>query len=394
MPLFQYRASDKTGRTRKGEILAATGRDARRILRESGLRPTKIAPSRGGRSRLNDVEIARFARQMATLLRAGFEIERALESLGRSDDDGKLRPILLGLLEEIRAGQNFSEALRRTRLVGEDVVLMIRAGEAAGALPEVLGGLADLYARRNTLVARIRAALLYPLIVLCLSVGVVIFLLAYVLPMMQELFTETKTVLPLPTRIVIGAATVFRWGAIPTLLSALGGFFYHRRHADDPAYRLRLERIRARIPIFGEIGTRAATVRFLRTFATLRNGGVALIEALSVAGAASGSARIEAAARSAQRHVAEGESLARALGEARLFPSVVIEAVSLGESSGTLPRVLGELADSWSEEVALRAETLAGALMPVLLIGIGAVVGLIALAVLLPVFQFESGLAK
>ncbi len=353
-----------------------------------------MKPARGGTARLSDGEIARLARQLATLLRAGFEMERALESIAKSDEGGILRPLGLGVLEEIRAGQSFSEGLKRTRLVGEDVVLMIRAGEASGALPEVLGGLADLYAKRNALASRVKASLLYPAIVLALSLGVVAFLLGYVLPMMKELFEETRTVLPLPTRIVLWLSTVFRYGAVPGFFGALILMIRHRNRRDDPTYRLGLERLRARIPLLGSLELKSATVRFLRTLATLREGGVPLLEALTVAGAASGSVRIQEAARSAQRRVAEGEPLATALAATRLFSPMVIESVSLGEASGALPRVLAELSDAWSEETGIQAETLAATLMPVVLIAIGILVAFVALAVLLPIFQFESTLTR
>lgn len=388
MPLYRYRARDARGHRRKGEVLAPSGREARRILREAGLRPLALAA--GGEARLSDAEFARLARQLATLLKAGFDLERALSSLARSDE-GRLRPLLFGLVEEIRAGQSLSKALRRARMTGEDVVLMVEAGEAAGSLPRVLAGLADLYDRRSALASRLAAALVYPGIVMALSVGVVLFLLGYVLPRMEVLFDDPSA-LPIPTRIVLTVATVTRYGGVPAGAAALLGLVWHRRRRNDPGHRLRLERLRARLPFLGRIETRAATARFLRTLGTLLGGGVGLVEALPVAGAASGSVRLARAAHGAGRRVAEGESLARAMSaEAPFLPPVVVEAISLGEASGALPEVIGRLSDAWGEEVAREAETAANAVVPLLLVAIGAVVAVVALAVLLPVFRFEQG---
>lgn len=395
MPLYTYRAV-QAGRTIRGEIAAENDRQARSLIRESGATPVSVVEKASARARPPDESwLATFARQLGTLLKAGFPLDRALGTLAASAPDPRARAILASLDDGIRRGQRFSDAASRAFGVHSgsgagELVAILEAGEATGDLAPVLLNYASMLERRLLFRRRLRGALFYPLIVAGLAVVVVAFLFVYVVPTITRLFEGTNLPLPLPTRILVAVASAVSAGWLPAAAAAFLAGWWGRRWLGTAAGRLRFEAFLLRLPLVGPILAQAAGARWLRTFGTLLENGVEILSALDIAGRTASSPRLARAIAEARPRVAEGIPLARALAETGVFPAVAVEAVTIGEGSGALPRLMLELASAWEGEVETAAERFADLLEPLVLVVMGLVVGGIVLAVLLPIFEFNA----
>lgn len=389
MPLFQYRAVAAEGRV-SGEIVADTARAARSILREDGLRILSLSEARvrAGR-RLDLPTLAAVLRQVGVLVRAGFPVVRALEAAAVASLDARVHATLAALDSGVRAGKSLSQAMAESGAFPEAAVGTVRAGETAGNLADVLLELSRLFERELDTRRRVRTALTYPIVVLAVAAGVLLFLLGYVVPTFRLLFEESQVPLPLPTVALLETASFVRdWGWLLLLLGA-GGAWGIRRRAATPTGRARLEARLAALPMVGEIYLKATAARWARLLSVMLDGGVPLVEALRISRSATGSARLSAALDSAAHEVSQGVTLRKALTHAPL-PPLVLEAIAVGEEGGNLPEMLHEVATAFDQEVAARSEALASALEPALIVVMGAVVGAIVLAILLPIFELQS----
>ncbi len=398
MPIYSYRAV-QGGRTTRGEIAAENERQARALIRESGATPVSIAAKTSERARPPDLAwLAAFTRQLGTLLKAGFPLDRALTTLAGSAPDPRARTVLAALDDGVRRGQRFSDAAARafsTASMGgvgaaSELVAILEAGEAAGDLAPVLLNYAEMLDRRLVFRRRLRGALFYPLIVAGMAVLVVAFLFVYVVPTITRLFEGTNLPLPLPTRILIVVANAVQAGWMPGIAVLLVAAWFLKRWMATAQGRLSVEARLQSLPVIGSILAQAAGARWLRTFGTLLGNGVEILSALDIAGRTAASPRLQKAVARARPRVAEGVPLAKALAETGAFPAVAVEAVTLGESSGTLPHLLLELAAAWEGEVETSAERFADLLEPLVLVVMGVLVGGIVLAVLLPIFEFNA----
>jgi type IV pilus assembly protein PilC len=400
MPVYFYRALAAGGRTVTGEIPAESDRHARALLRESGYRPIQLDEVARGRVRTPTLGwTAVFTRQLGTLIRTGFPMDRALSALASATADDATRAILTTVNEQVRGGSTLSRSIAKAWGIGtgtsaggaDELVAMVEAGEASGDLAQVLLGYADLLDRRIAFRRRLRGALFYPLIVAGLSLLVVAFLFLYVVPTITRLFEGSSMPLPLPTRILFFVSDAASVGFLPTALVAIPALWFFRRYARTARGRQRLEELLHAVPGWGRILEKASFARWARGLAALLQHGVEILAALEIAGRTSLSARIQAATSAARPRVAEGVPLAKALSETGIFPALAIEAVLIGEGSGTLPQVLGDMAIAWEGEVEAAAERFADLLEPLVLVVMGVVVGGIVLAVLLPIFEFNAG---
>lgn len=394
MPLYAYRGLS-TGKSVTGEIAAENERHARTLLRESGVVPVSLSErSESKRGTLSLAWMASFARQLGTLLRAGFPMDKALSSMAVSSADENMRMVLTAIAEGVSRGLKLSEAVDRagghSPAIAE-LTSMVEAGEASGNLAESLHSYAALLDRRLVFRRRLRGALFYPLIVASIAVIVVVFLFVYVVPTITKLFEGTDMVLPLPTRILFFVSHAFHAGALPALATIVIGAILFRGRLRSPETRMKLERILYHLPMIGRILEKAAVSRWARTFGVLLASGVDILAALEIAARTANSIKIRKAIETARPRVAQGVPLAKALAETKAFPPLAIESVSIGEASGSLAELLTEMAAGWEGEVEASAERFADFLEPIMLVVMGLIVGGIVLAILLPIFQFNAG---
>lgn len=401
MPVYLFEAIDAHGQTRRGVLDAETARAARSQLRGQNYVPLSVEPVQRENRGLHTViweskvfsatALAVWTRQLSGLISAGLPIERALNALADEADTDRQRQLVSSLRTEVNAGAPFAKALSQyPREFSGIYVAVIAAGEQSGHLGSVLEGLADDLQAQLNLQSKILAASLYPVIVSTVAILIVLFLLAYVVPQVAQVFSSHQKALPLLTRLMLGLSDVVKhyWFLV---LSLLGLTWMGVRLALKQALlRRRFDAAWLELPLVGRLACGYNAARFASTLAMLATAGVPILKALQAATDTLSNTAMQHDAQSALVLVREGAPLASALAQHPRFPRLLVMFSRLGEQTGTLPTMLQRAADQLSEEVQRRAMQLATVLEPLLIVAMGGMVMLIVLAVMLPIIQLNT----
>jgi len=398
MEAFQYQALDATGRMVSGVVQADTARQARTQLRARGLLPSTIGPVHAReRARqhwargISAAELSLVTRQMATLLGSGLTMEQSLNALIEAATEPVTREVLTGVKTEVTAGLSLANALGAYEKSFPDFYrALVHGGEESGALPIVLQHLADYLDSRQAMKQKTGLALLYPILVTIVALSIVTGLLVYVVPQVVQVFQQSRQNLPLLTRALIGLSDFLRstWPYIAgfVVTAGLGARWLLRRDAE----RRRWHALLLRLPWLGALIRGVNTSRFASTLAILVGGGVPLLSALaSGARVMTNMVMQEAVERTIER-VREGAGLARALGETRAFPPLLIHLIASGEVSGKLEQMLERAAHLESQALERRLAVFLTLLEPVMILVMGGVVLMIVLAILLPIIEINQ----
>ncbi len=418
MAIFNYVAIDKDGKETKGRLEVAGNQEAMDQIRQKGLYPISITeeksksdmPSSRGREGSADVKPARsgmtisfgrvsakqvtiFTRQLATLIGSGLPLVRALYVLERQEKAGLLKATIRGLAEQVEGGSSFSEALSKFPRAFEPLyVNTVKAGEAGGVLEVVLTRLAEFAEKSQRLEGRIKSAMIYPALVLTMALSVLGFLITFIVPKFLQIFKEMNVELPVMTKVllVVSDFAKSKW-YIGLALIGLGIMLFNILYR-LPATKLLIDKAKLEIPVMGQLVRKIAIARFSRTLGTLLSSGVPILQSLMVAKDTTGN---EAMARSivvVHDAVREGETVAKPLLKAGLFPAMAVNMISVGEETGALDQMLLKVADVYDEEVDVTVTGLMSILEPFLIIGLGLIVGFIVIAMFLPLFQLVTAL--
>lgn len=350
-----------------------------------------LLPGRGA-PRANLEELCTFTRQLSAMLDAGIPLYRALNFFTESLEDKGLRRVLEDVNDKVHSGVYFSRALRNHPQVFSEVYCsLIETGEKSGQLHSLLNRLADLLEKNLKMQKKLVSTLTYPAILLLVSLASVIFFVFFLLPMIQPLFTSLKVTLPLPTRMLLGARTVLLPGLILSGLILFGlwcGRPWIRRYLEDnPRVDSNLARIPMELPVFGSLLQKMATTRIFYSLATMLDAGMPMVEALSRAAAASGNTWVRECMMIARKQTIDGLDLWQALQSVPILPRPAIYLVSVGEETGGLTEMVRYAARIYDEEVDLALSELAAMLEPMLMAGMGLVVGFIVLSAILPTLE-------
>jgi type II secretory pathway component PulF len=330
-------------------------------------------------------------RQLATLVKAGMPLLRALRTVSDQLDAGALRVAFSAVATDVESGVKFSEALSHyPRWFPPYYVNMVRAGEVGGLLDEILKRLAELLEKQARLRDRVRGALMYPAFVMVAAVGILIILMTFVVPTFLGMFTELGSELPLPTRILVAVSTAVRqwWWAV--LAGMAGLWVLATAFLKTPAGRRLTDQALLQAPVIGSLAERLLISRFARTFGTLLSSGVPILSALDTVRATVTNMIIDEALQDVERSLKVGESLARPMELSGVFPPLVTRMVALGEETGQLDRMLMQIADSYEEEVEVALGGLTQLLEPLLIVFVGGVVGFIVIAMFLPLMSLTK----
>ncbi len=405
MPAYTFEALDVQGQTRKGVMEAETVKAARSQLRAQALVPLKVDPVVAGETGgsagskagffaprvFNGAKLAIWTRQIAGLITSGLPLERALTALADEAEDDKQRNLIAALRAEVNAGSSFARALgQHPREFSEIFVAVIGAGEQSGHLGGVLERLADDLEESQALKAKLIGAALYPAIVTLIAIGIVLFLVSYVVPQVAGVFAGTKRALPFLTVAMLAAsAAVRQYGwlmLIAIVLIATGG----RLALGNAQIREKFDAAWLNLPLVGRLSRGYNAARFASTLAMLAGAGVPILKALQAAAQTLSNHAMRADALDALVLVREGAPLASALAQKKRFPGLLSMFARLGEQTGQLPLMLQRAAAQLSTEVQRRAMALATLLEPLLIVAMGGMVMLIVLAVLLPIIQLNQ----
>ncbi|HXF93687.1 MAG TPA: type II secretion system inner membrane protein GspF [Nitrospiraceae bacterium] len=405
MPVYQYKGVRADGATASGIIDAESAKVARLKLRKDGIYPTDVieqgqrrdggagaavrAHSAPGRSAALSVqELAVVTRQLGTLLVAGLPLVEALGILIDQSDKKAVKGLLADVREEIRGGKALSAVLERYPQDFPSVYIhMVRAGEASGALDQILFRLADFLEKQLALKHKVTNAALYPALMLMVGIVVLFFLMTFVVPTITAVFADLKQALPWPTVVLMGISRFLAdsWLLLLAGLGlALGGA---QRLLKTPAGRLAADRLLLKLPLIGDVARMVSISRLAGTLATMLASGVQLLDALDVAKRVMNNRVLERAVEHARQHIREGQAIAEPLKRSGEFPSLVTHMIAVGEKSGEMEEMLRRIAQIYDGEVDRVITRLTSLLEPVMILVMGAVVFFIVVAILLPIFE-------
>lgn len=398
MPSYQYEAANAAGRTERGTIDADSERGARQALRNQGLVPLSVRASGATAqigfqfgSRISDADLGWLTRQLASLLAARLPLEAALSATLEQAERRPVAQALAAVRADIRAGHRLGEALAaRPRDFPDIYRALVDAGEQSGDLAQVMERLADYIEQRGALRSKILTAFIYPVIVTIVSVGIVIFLLSYVVPQVVGAFSQAHQALPALTRAMLATSGFVReWGGIVfAVLTVL--FILWRLRLRNPAARLAWHARVLRLPVLGRYAQGVDVARFSATLAILASSNVPLLTALEAAGRTLRNDRLRLAVTDATARIREGAPLAQALQAQKVFPPLLIHLIGSGERTGELPAMLQRAAQTLSADLERRAMAMTALLEPLMILIMGGIVLVIVLAVMMPIIEINQ----
>ncbi len=404
MPQFAYKAKKDDGSVVTGMLQAESERSALDSLGRMGVFPLEIesraedkAAARGERAprqvarSVGSNDVALFTRQLADLMKAGVPLNRALNTLATQTTNLTLSETLRDLEKQVAGGATLYEALSKYPKIFSGLYLsMVRAGEAGGFLEDVLHRLAIFIEKDQELRSRISSAMAYPILLIVIGTFAIVFLMVFFIPRFSEIFKKMGDGLPLPTQIVMGVSYFMRDYWMFVFMGLFAGLLGWRRLVATAAGRRVFDRLKIRIPLFGDIVKKNAVSRFTRTFGTLLKSGVAILSALDIAKSAMANAVLMEDIDEASAGVKQGKGLAEILRSSRYFPAMVIDMIAVGEESGNLDEVLVNVADSYDIQVERAIRVFVALFEPALLLVMATLVGFIVIAMLLPVFTLST----
>lgn len=398
MPRFRYKARDRSGVAVTGVVEAQTHKAVTLSLRELGYQIVSVEELSGLAAALQRIrqklhrpkqrEVVAFTRQLAMMVRAGLPLMDAIHGCATQVASERFRKTLILLVEDLKGGLSFSEALaKHPRFFSAFAVSMVRAGEAAGILDDVLDRLAGIAEEELELRGRMQSALTYPCLLILMSLGIITFLLVAILPRFVSIFEEAGATLPLPTLLLLGVSgflTTF-WYVPP--LAAAAAVFLLRRYAKTPRGRHRLAGLILVVPVLGDLLHKTILARFSRIMGSLLKSGVQAVTALTITQEVVGNPVVRLALEHIRQAVIGGSNLADPFRMSGVFPTTLVQMISVGERTGALDEILMHVSRYYDAEVDRGLRTLTSVLEPMLLLGMGLIIGFIALSVLLPIFQ-------
>jgi type IV pilus assembly protein PilC len=395
VPLYAYQVLDQRGALSSGKLEAENEFLAAARLKRQGFTPLELKEAKVSRlqqaltlkKRVGLGEMALFSRQMASMLSAGIPLTRCLTALGEQTVNLTLRKALLAVSANVEGGGSFSESLRgHPEIFNEMYCDLVKAGEVGGTLEVVLLRLSQQLESEKALKDNIKAAMFYPITVLVFASLVMTVMLIFIVPVFLGFYPE-GTQLPFLTSIIVlfsNSLRMFWYFYILLMMAAVFAIKYYL--ASESGKRV-WDRTKFRIPIFGALVQKTIVARFSRTLSTLLSGGIPVLQALETAGPASGSILVAEAVKRAGEKIQEGQSIAEPLKESKLFPPTVTLMVAVGEETGDLPSLLTGIAEFYEQEVATMSKGLTGLIEPLMIIFVGGIVGVMVLALYLPIFS-------
>ena len=407
MPTFAYSGRTRAGQTVTGEHVADTMDAAINALRREQIMVTRIDPAKPAKAEAKEAKpnapkpgksvpsknLAIFTRQFSVMIDAGLPLVQCLDILGRQEPHKNFSAVILKVREDVEAGAALADSMKKHPRTFDGLYSnMIAAGEAGGILDTILKRLAVYIEKNVKLKSDVKSAMIYPVAVICIAVLVVGAILWKVIPTFAQLFEGLGAELPLPTRVVIRASDlVVAWGWLGLIILGFLGFLIRRYYATENG-RVAIDRLMLRMPILGGVLRKVAVARFCRTLSTLLSSGVPILDGLDITARTSGNAIIERAILKTRAGIERGETVSGPLKDTNVFPSMVVQMINVGETTGALDTMLSKIADFYEEEVDSAVAGLLTLLEPVMIAFLGVVVGGIVIAMYMPIFDLISKL--
>jgi type IV pilus assembly protein PilC len=398
MPIYKWEGKTLKGLIKKGEMEAPSEAALRIHLRQQTIIPTKIL-IKGKEVRIalpfkkkvKQRAVAIFTRQLSTMIDAGLPLVQSLEILSSQQDSPVFKKIIREIREDVEGGSTLAGALKKHPATFDDMYTnLVVAGEEGGILDNILTRLANYIEKAEALKKKVKSALVYPTTIVAVAVIVVGILMVFVIPVFETMFKSAGSSLPLPTLIVLTLSKLIKKYVIIFIPGVILFFYLFKKYYKTEKGKALIDRLLLRLPVFGPLFQKVAVARFSRTLGTLVSSGVPILDGLTIVSKSSGNRAVEIAILNARSSIREGETISEPLGRSGIFPPMVIQMISVGESTGALDAMLSKIADFYDEEVDVAVSNLTSLLEPLLMIFLGVVIGGVVIAMYLPIFNMAS----
>ncbi len=391
------------GRTTAGEVqggeLALDSREAvlaqlrrqRIIVTSVREKPRDIKINLPWAQGVKTKDLAVFTRQFATMINAGLPLVQSLEILGRQTERDNFKEIIETVTGDVESGSTLHEAMaKHPKAFDKLYTNMVGAGEAGGILDEILQRLASYIEKADSLKRKVKGAMTYPAVVMTVAIGVTVFMLAVIIPTFAKMFSDFGHALPLPTRIVLMLSDGLRayWWLL--LILGVGGAFGLKHYYKTDQGKHVIDRAVLRVPVLGEVLRKAAVARFTRTLGTLVSSGVPILNGLEITANTAGNIIISDAVMATRTSIGQGETIAKPLSEAEVFPPMVVQMIAVGEETGALDQMLTRIADFYDDEVDTAVSSLTSIIEPVMIVVMGLLVGGMVVAMYMPMLNLVN----
>jgi type IV pilus assembly protein PilC len=401
MPVYQWIGKNRSNKVQKGQMEAQSEDAVRASLLRQKITPSriKLKPKdlfeniRFLQPKVKESDIILFARQFSTMIDAGLPIIQCLDILHNQQNNSTFKRMLKQVKESVEGGATLAGALKKFPKHFDDLfVNMISAGEAGGILDAILRRLAAYMEKAARLKAKVKGAMTYPLVTLSIAVIVLAVILIFVIPVFEEMFADFGSELPAPTQVVVALSDLVK----SKILYLIGAFIlfmiaFKKYYATEKG-RDAIDALLLKLPVFGMLLRKVAVAKFTRTMGTMLGSGVAILEALDIVAKTSGNRTIEKAIYNVRSGIAEGRTMADPLNESGVFPSMVCQMISVGESTGALDAMLEKIADFYDEEVDQAVDNMTALIEPVMLVFLGVTIGGLVVAMYMPIFKMAGAI--
>jgi len=398
MTEWVWEGRTRTGETRKGVMQADQERDVLLKLRQQNIQPSRVRkkgkalslPTFGGG--VSAAELVVFVRQFATMIDAGLPLVQCLEILGTQEPNKTFKRVILDVKGSVEGGATFADSLKRHPTVFDSLfVNLIAAGEIGGILDTILNRLATYIEKNVKLIRQVKGAMVYPVAIMVIAIGVVAALLKWVIPTFEKMFADFNNAqLPLLTQIVIKASHWFQANFIFVVIGTGLLIWGARKFYASERGRDIFDTVMLRAPIFGPLLRKVAVAKFTRTLGTMIASGVPILDGLDIVAKSAGNKVVERAIYFVRDKIAEGSNMADPLAKTKVFPSMVVQMISVGESTGAMDVMLQKIADFYEEEVEVAVGSLTKLLEPLMMVFIGGIVGTVLIAMYMPIFEIAG----
>ena len=399
MPEFIWKGVNRKGKKKKGEMEADSENFVRLTLRRQGIEPTSIkakpkdlfANIKFFQPKVTEKDIVVMTRQFATMIDAGLPLVQCLEILYGQQENKTFKRILKSIKEDVEEGSTFADALKQHPEVFDDLfVNLVAAGEIGGILDIILNRLAAYIEKASKLKKKVKGAMTYPIVVCCIAVLVVAVILIFVIPVFQAMFADFGRALPVPTQIVVNLSNFVKHYILYMIVAVVVLIFLFKRFYKSEKGRALVDNLVLKTPVFGMLLRKVAVAKFTRTLGTMISSGVPILDSLEIVAATAGNKTIEEALRETRQSISEGRTIAEPLADSEVFPSMVVQMISVGEATGALDTMLTKIADFYDDEVDAAVEALTSMLEPFMMVFLGGTIGGLVVSMYLPIFQMAG----
>ncbi|MGM0383061.1 MAG: type II secretion system F family protein [Thermodesulfobacteriota bacterium] len=401
MPIYVWVGKNKKGRSIKGELEAADERIARIQLKKRSIHVTKLKQKPKDlfenisfmQPKVTNKDLVIFTRQFSTMIDAGLPLVQGLTILGEQTENKTFRRMLKTITRDVEGGSTLADALgKHPKIFDSLFVNLVAAGEVGGILDTILQRLAAYIEKAQKLKSQIKGAMTYPIVVVAIAVLVIAVIMIFVIPVFQDLFSSFGKALPAPTQFVVSMSDFIKGNVLYVIGGLIIFVWAFRRYRKTTSGRKNLDTLLLKLPIFGVLLKKVAVARFTRTLGTMVASGVPILDALDITAKTAGNVIVEEVILEARASIAEGQTIAEPLSQSDIFPGMVTQMISVGESTGALDAMLEKIADFYDDEVDATVTAMTTMLEPLLMLFLGGSIGGLVIAMYLPIFQMAAAM--